>query len=303
VSSATPRGSIHPTPRLQAGTAIILDAVSSTAAHVPDVVIEPERGHALRLGELWAFRELFYFLMWRDVKVRYKQTALGAAWAVLQPLLLMVVFTIFLAGRGVSPKGIPYPVFALAGLVPWTFFASAVGGGANSFVGNSALVSKIYFPRLLIPIAASCSFLLDFAISFVVLLVAMGLYGIAPSDRALLVLPVALYVAIVAVGIGTLLGALNVRYRDVRYAVPFLIQLWLFASPVAYELSIANDKYRWLLALNPMVAGIGGFRWALISGDEIAQGVAAISVVSGCILVVLGFLYFRRVEDSFADVI
>jgi lipopolysaccharide transport system permease protein len=277
--------------------------VSSTAAEIQDVVIEPEEGHALRLGELWAFRELFYFLMWRDVKVRYKQTALGAAWAVLQPLLLMVVFTVFLAGKGVSPKGIPYPVFALAGLVPWTFFASAVGGGANSFVGNSALVSKIYFPRLLIPIAASCSFLLDLGISFVVLLVVMGIYGIAPSDHALLVIPFGLYVTIVALGTGTLLGALNVRYRDVRYAVPFLIQLWLFASPVAYQLSIANEKYRWVLALNPMVAGIGGFRWALLGGSGVDLGVAAVSVTSGFVLVVLGFLYFRRVEDSFADVI
>jgi lipopolysaccharide transport system permease protein len=292
-----------PAPRVARGAGGYPEVVSSTAAPVPGVLIEPERGHALRLGELWAFRELFYFLMWRDVKVRYKQTALGAGWAVIQPLLLMVVFTIFLAGRGVSPEGIPYPVFALAGLVPWTFFANAVAGGANSFVGNSALVSKIYFPRILIPIAASCSFLLDFGISFVVLVVVMALYGVGPSDHALLVIPLALYVTIVALGTGTLLGALNVRYRDIRYAVPFLIQLWLFASPVAYQLSVANDKYRWLLAVNPMVAGIGGFRWALLGGSGAPVGVVAVSVVSGFVLVILGFLYFRRVEDSFADVI
>jgi lipopolysaccharide transport system permease protein len=278
-------------------------AVSTTALSPQSVVIEPERRGAIRLGELWAFRELFYFLMWRDVKVRYKQTALGAAWALLQPLLLMAVFTIFLAGKGVSPEGIPYPVFALAGLVPWTFFASAVAGGANSLVGNTALVSKIYFPRILIPIAGASSFLLDFGISFVLVLVVMALYGIAPSDHAFLVIPVALYVAIVAVGTGTLLGALNVRYRDVRYAVPFLIQLWLFASPVAYQLSVANDKYRWVLALNPMVAGIGGFRTALIGGSGVSVEVAAVSLASGFVLAILGFLYFRRVERGFADVI
>jgi lipopolysaccharide transport system permease protein len=277
--------------------------VSSTAAPPPSVVIEPDRGLAPRLGELWTFRELFYFLMWRDVKVRYKQTALGAAWALLQPLLLMLVFTVFLGGRGLSPAGIPYPVFALAALVPWTFVAHAVTSGANSLVGNPQLVSKVYFPRILIPTAAALSFLLDFGISFVLLLVFMAFYGIAPSDHAVLLIPIALYVAIVAVGAGMLLGALNVRYRDVRYAVPFLIQFWLFASPVAYAFSVANGKYHWILAVNPMVAGIGEFRSALLGQSGVPASVAAISIASGLVLAVVGFVYFRRVERGFADVI
>jgi lipopolysaccharide transport system permease protein len=241
--------------------------------------------------------------MWRDIKVRYKQTALGAAWALLQPLLLMLVFTVFLGSRGLSPKGIPYPVFTLAALVPWTFFANAVTGGANSIVANPQLVSKVYFPRILIPIAGSCSFLLDLGISFVLLLVFMAFYGIAPSDHAVLLLLVAPYVALVAVGIGMLLGALNVRYRDVRYAVPFLIQFWLFASPVAYAFSVANGRYRWILALNPMVAGIGWFRSALVGHGGVPGSMAAVSIASGFVLTVLGFAYFRRVERGFADVI
>lgn len=255
------------------------------------------------MEELWEFRELFYFLMWRDIKVRYKQTALGAAWAVLQPLLLMAVFTLFLGGRGLSPKGISYPVFALAALVPWTFFANAVGGGAQSLVGNPQLVSKVYFPRILIPIAGSCSFLLDFGISVVLLAVFMAIYGTSPASHAALVIPLAIYVAIVAIGVGMLLGALNVRYRDVRYAVPFLIQFWLFASPVAYAFSVANGRYRWLLAVNPMVAGIGWFRSVLVGHGGVPTGIAVVSLASGFILTVLGFVYFRRVERGFADVI
>jgi lipopolysaccharide transport system permease protein len=267
------------------------------------VVIEPDRGVASNLGELWSFRELFYFLMWRDIKVRYKQTALGAAWALLQPVLLMLVFTVFLGGRGLSPKGVPYPVFALAALVPWTFFANAVTGGANSLVANPQLVSKVYFPRILIPIAAASSFLLDFGISFVLLLVFMAAYGIVPSGHALLLIPLGLYTAIVSVGVGMLLGALNVRYRDVRYAVPFLMQFWLFASPVAYSFSVAHGGYRWLLALNPMVAGIGWFRSDLLAHGGVPSNIAAVSLASGLILTVLGLAYFRWVERGFADVI
>lgn len=241
--------------------------------------------------------------MWRDIKVRYKQTALGAAWAVLQPLLLMLVFTVFLGGRGLSPKGIPYAVFALAALVPWTFFANAVTGGANSIVANPQLVSKVYFPRILIPVAGACSFLLDLVISFVVLLVFMALEGVAPAGRAVLVIPLALYVGVVAIGASMLLGALNVRYRDVRYAVPFLVQFWLFASPVAYAFSVAGGKSRWILALNPMVAGVGEFRSVLVRHGGVPASIAVISFASGLVLTALGFLYFRRVERGFADVI
>ena len=270
----------------------------------PSVVIEPRRSYSLRLGELWAYRELLYFLMWRDIKVRYKQTALGAAWAVLQPLLLMVVFTIFLGQlRGVGPRGIPYPIFSFAALVPWTFFSSALAGGANSLVGSSSLVSKIYFPRLLMPLAASCSFLLDFVISFGVLLILMAGYQFTPSGRMFLVPVFALYVVVAAVGAGLLLGALNVRYRDVRYAVPFLIQLWLFATPVAYQFSVVGSQYRLIFALNPMVTGIEGFRSALLGSGGVPLHVFAISTASAVLMTAFGFVYFRRVERTFADII
>ncbi len=283
---------------------VILNVVSSRAVTPPSVVIEPRRSYSLRLGELWTYRELLYFLMWRDIKVRYKQTALGAAWAVLQPLLLMVVFTIFLGQlKGVGPHGIPYPIFSFAALVPWTFFSSSLAAGANSLVGSSSLVSKIYFPRLLMPLAACCSFLLDFAISFVVLLILMAAYSFPPSGRIVLLPVFTLYVVVAAVGAGLLLGALNVRYRDVRYAVPFLVQLWLFATPVAYQFSVVGSQYRLIFALNPMVAGIEGFRAALIGSAGIPLEIYAISTASMIAMTVFGFLYFRRVERTFADVI
>jgi homopolymeric O-antigen transport system permease protein len=270
----------------------------------PSVVIEPRRSYSLRLGELWAYRELLYFLMWRDIKVRYKQTALGAAWAVLQPLLLMVVFTIFLGQlKGVGPEGVPYPIFSFAALVPWTFFSSALAAGANSLVGSANLVSKIYFPRLLMPLGASLSFLLDFAISFCVLVVLMVGYSFSPSGHAVLLPVFAVYVVVVSVGAGLFLGALNVKYRDVRYVIPFLIQLWLFATPVAYQYSVVGSQYRLIFALNPMVAGIEGFRSALIGASGVPLGVYAISTASAIILTVLGLVYFRRVERTFADVI
>ena len=270
----------------------------------PSVVIEPRRSYSLRLGELWAYRELLYFLMWRDIKVRYKQTALGAAWAVLQPLLLMVVFTIFLGQlKGVGPPGIPYPIFSFAALVPWTFFSSALAAGANSLVGSANLVSKIYFPRLLMPLGASLSFLLDFVISFGVLLILMAGYSFAPSGRIVLLPVFTLYVVVAAVGAGLLLGALNVRYRDVRYVIPFLVQLWLFATPVAYQYSVVGSQYRWIFALNPMVAGIEGFRAALIGTAGIPLEVYAISTTSMIVMTLFGLVYFRRVERTFADII
>jgi lipopolysaccharide transport system permease protein len=275
-----------------------------TSTGVSSIVIEPRRRYALKLDELWAYRELFYFLIWRDIKVRYKQTALGAMWAVLQPLMLMVVFTLFIGQlAGVGPKGVPYPVFTLSALVPWTFFANALAGASNSVVGNSALVSKIYFPRILIPTAAASSYLVDLVISFGVLLVVMAAYEVPPSDHVFLLPVFTLYVVAVAIGLGLLLSALNVRYRDVRYAVPFLIQFWLFASPVAYQFSVVGSQYRLLFALNPMVAGIEGFRSAITGVGGVPPGVLAISTCSAVVLVVAGFLYFRRVERGFADII
>jgi lipopolysaccharide transport system permease protein len=279
----------------------VTTGASSTS---PIIVIEPRRKFALRLDELWAYRELFFFLIWRDIKVRYKQTALGAAWALLQPLMLMVVFTLFLGQlAGVGPKGVPYPVFTLAALVPWTFFANALTGAANSVVGNSALVSKIYFPRILIPTAAAASYLIDLVISFVVLLVLMAAYNYTPSARIVLLPVFVAYVVVVAVGLGLLLSALNVRYRDVRYAVPFLIQFWLFASPVAYQYKVVGSQYRLIFALNPMVAGIEGFRSSVIGVGGVPASVFAISALSALAFVLAGFFYFRRVERGFADII
>lgn len=276
----------------------------SSAANVPTVVIEPRRTLLVAPRELWAYRELFFFLMWRDVKVRYKQTALGAAWVVLQPLLLMVVFTIFLGQlKGVGPTGIPYPVFAFAALVPWTYFANALAAASNSLVGSSNLISKIYFPRLIIPFAAPCSFVLDLVISFIVLCILMAGYQVEPSSHVWLVPLFALYVIGVSIGTGLFLAALNVRYRDVRYAVPFLIQLWLFASPVAYQFSVVGSQYRLIFALNPMVAGIEGFRSSLLGTGGLPASVYAISIASAFVLTTLGFVYFRRVERTFADVI
>jgi lipopolysaccharide transport system permease protein len=278
--------------------------VESQSLVPPTFVIEARRKYALRPDELWAYRELFYFLMWRDIKVRYKQTALGGGWAILQPLLLMVVFTMFLGQlRGVGPKGIPYPIFALAALVPWTFFSSSLAASANSLVGNANLISKVYFPRLLIALAAGCSFLLDFVISFAVLLILMAAYSYPPSGNAYLVPVFALYVVAVASGVGFLLSAVNVRYRDVRYAVPFLIQLWLFATPVAYQFAVVGSQYRLIFALNPMVAPISGFRWSMTGTGRIPADVFAISSVSAVVLIALGFVYFRRVERTMADVI
>ncbi len=275
-----------------------------SSSHAPSIVIEPRGKFALRPSELWTYRELFLFLIWRDIKVRYKQTALGAAWALLQPLLLMIVFTLFLGQlTGVGPKGVPYPVFTLSALVPWTFFSNALAGSANSVVGSSALVSKIYFPRILIPTAAAASYLIDLVISFIVLLILMAGYGYAPSARIVLLPVFVLYVVAVATGIGLLLSALNVRYRDVRYAVPFLIQFWLFASPVAYQFKVVGSQYRYIFALNPMVAGIEGFRSSVTGIGGVPASVLVISALSALVLVLSGFLYFRRVERTFADII
>jgi lipopolysaccharide transport system permease protein len=236
--------------------------------------------------------------------VRYKQTALGAAWALLQPLMLMVVFTLFLGQlSGVGPHGVPYPVFTLAALVPWTYFSNALAGAANSVVSSSALVSKIYFPRVLIPTAAAASYLIDLVISFVVLMILMAGYGFRPSSRIFLMPIYALYVVAVAIGMGLLLSALNVRYRDVRYAVPFLIQFWLFASPVAYQYKVVGSQYRLIFALNPMVAGIEGFRSSVIGVGGVPTTVLVISTISALGFVLIGFFYFRRVERTFADII
>jgi lipopolysaccharide transport system permease protein len=281
-------------------------AVSETHA----TVIEPSRGWvAVRLDELWSYRELLYFFVWRDVKVRYKQTLLGASWAVLQPLLTMLIFTIFF-GRmaGVGSEGVPYPIFSYAGLLPWTFFAAGLGGSANSLVGSASLLKKVYFPRLIVPVSAVLGGLVDFAVAFLVLIGMMAWYGVAPRVEMLL-LPVFLALAFgAALGTGLWLSALNVEFRDVRYVMPFFIQLLLFVTPVIYPASRVTAKLEamglpgWLYGLNPMAGVLQGFRWAILgSGDPWPLTVAGAAVT--VVLVVGGLFYFRRMERTFADVI
>jgi lipopolysaccharide transport system permease protein len=268
------------------------------------VVLEPHHGwRQLGLGEVWAHRELLYFFIWRDLKVRYKQTAFGAAWAVLQPVLLMLVFSVSLGQLpNIGPAGVPYPLFVFAGLVPWTLFASSLSGASNSMVSGEAVITKVYFPRLLLPFASVGSFLLDFTISLGALAVVMLFFGVVPS-LAIVWLPALTLMAVVtAVGVGTFLSAVNVRYRDVKYVLPFLVQLWMFASPVVYTSTLIPAKWQPVFALNPMTGVVDGFRWALIGGDR-PDALILVSAVAS-LLVLLGSLaYFRRVERTFADVI
>lgn len=268
------------------------------------VVLEPHHGwRDLGLREIWAHRELLYFLIWRDLKVRYKQTAFGAAWAVLQPVLLMLVFSASL-GRvpGVGPANIPYPLFAFAGLVPWTLFASSLAGASNSLVSGEAIITKVYFPRLLLPFASVGSFLLDFTISLGTLALVMLYFGFVPT-LAILWLPALTLMAIVtAVGVGTFLAAVNVRYRDVKYVLPFLVQVWMFASPVIYTSTLIPEQWRTVFALNPMTGVVEGFRWALIGGAR-PDDLIFVSAAASLLVLVGALMYFRRVERTFADVI
>jgi len=268
-------------------------------------VIRPSSGwRALDLQELWAYRELVYFLVWRDIKIRYKQTAFGASWAVIQPFFTMVVFSLFF-GRlaGVPSDGLPYPVFSFAALVPWTFFATGLTMSANSVVSSQEVVKKVYFPRLAIPLAPVVGGLVDFGIAFVVLLGMMWFYGIVPGVMVFAVFPLLLLALVTCLGTGLWLSALNVHYRDVRYAVPFLIQLWLFATPIAYPSSLLDPPWRTLYALNPMVGVVEGFRWALLGAETAPGPMLIVSSVASVVILVGGALYFRRMERTFADVV
>jgi lipopolysaccharide transport system permease protein len=278
---------------------------SPITAPLPHLRIEPSRGWvSLRLRELWEYRELLYFLTWRDVKVRYKQTVLGAAWAIIQPFMTMVVFSLFF-GRlaGVPSDGMPYPIFAYAALVPWTFFANGLGQSANSLVGSSNLIKKVYFPRLVIPLATVVSGLIDFILAFVVLIGMMLFYGIVPTVN-ILWLPLFLILAFVtALAVGLWLSALNVEYRDVRYVVPFITQFWMFTTPIAYSSTLLDQPWRTLYGLNPMVGVVEGFRWALL-GTQTAPGpIILVSTSAAVLLLAGGAFYFRRVEKTFADVV
>lgn len=283
----------------------------TTAREIPSIRIKPTRGWpSLRLKEVWAYRELLYFLVWRDVKVRYKQTILGVAWAVLQPVMTTVVFTIFFSRLvNVGSDGLPYPLFSFAGLLPWNFFAQGLSQSSGSLVGSSNLINKVYFPRLVIPISSVLVGLLDFCVAFCVLIGMMAYYHASPS-AALLLLPFfVLLAAGAALGIGMWLSALNVKYRDVRYVVPFFIQIWLFVTPVIYPASRVEAKLEsigiptWLYGLNPMVGVVQGFRWAALGTGHPSVSVMATSVCVTVVLLVGGAFYFRSVERTFADVV
>ena len=279
--------------------------MSAPGSAVPILRIEPAAGWTWpALGELWDFRELIGFLIWRDLKIRYKQTALGIASAVLQPVLTMVLFSVIFGRVAKLPSdGVPYPLFTFAALLPWQLFAGGITSAANSLVGSSGLITKVYFPRLVTPIAAVCATLVDFAISFGVLLLMMLSYGIGPSGAMVFLPAFVLLALLTAFAAGLWLSAINVRYRDVRYALPFLIQCWLFASPVAYSTSLVPaNAWRTLYGFNPLVASIQGFRWAIL-GAEAPTPFLLPSIVSAVVLAIGGLIYFRRMEDTFADVV
>jgi lipopolysaccharide transport system permease protein len=282
---------------------IATQAISTQpAGHVVD--IEPSSGmRPIPVRELWAYRELLYFLVWRDIKVRYKQTALGAAWAVLQPVMTMAVFTVFLGRLAHVPSdGLPYPLFSFSALVPWTYFATAVTGGAMSVIGSQQLISKVYFPRLLVPMAATVTPLVDFALAMATLGVMLAWYHVAPGAAVVWLPLLILLAAATAFAVSLWLSALMVVYRDVRYVVPFFMQFWMFATPVAYPASLVPDKWRLLYGLNPMTGVIEGFRWALVGGP--APGpIVLVSSAAVAVLLATGLLFFRRLEGTFADVI
>jgi lipopolysaccharide transport system permease protein len=270
----------------------------------PLTIEPPRRWQALDLGEIWHCRDLVYFLTWRELRVRYKQTFFGGAWAVLQPLLTMVVFTlVFSRLIGVPSEGIPYPVFSYAALLPWTFFATAMTRAGNSLVQDPNLLSKVYFPRLALPLASVSALLVDFGIAFVILLGMLVFYGIVPGV-AVLTLPLFLALAyFTALSVGVWLSAINVKYRDITYVVPLLSQFWLFLTPVAYPITLIPEEWRVVYGLNPMVGVVEGFRWALFGTESAGMGTLLASTAAVLVLCVGGLFYFRRTEREFADVV
>lgn len=286
-------------------TTVATRDTSHTSNDPPLIVIRPSSGwSALNLKELWEYRDLLYFLVWRDVKVRYKQTMLGAAWAVIQPFLTMVVFSVFF-GRlaGVPSDGIPYPVFSYTALLPWQLFANTLASAGDSLVANQGLITKVYFPRLLIPVSTVLSGLVDFAVAFLVLIGLMVYYGIMPK-LAVFTLPLFIILALgTSVGFGLWLSALNVKYRDVRHTIPFLSQFWLFVTPIAYSSSLVPDPWRAWLGLNPMAGVVEGFRWALLGTTGAVGPLVLVSTMVVILVLGSGLAYFRRTERTFADVV
>jgi lipopolysaccharide transport system permease protein len=271
----------------------------------PTLRIVPPRGWLdLNLSELWAARELLYFFVWRDIKIRYKQTAIGAAWAVIQPFMTMVVFSLFFGALAKMPShGLPYPVFYYSALLPWMYFSGALQNATNVVVEQQQVITKVYFPRLVLPLSAVVSGLVDFSIGFAVFLGMMAYYRILPGPAVLLVPCFLLMAVLTALGVGLWLSALNAIYRDVRYVVPFLVQFWLFASPVAYPSSLIPERWRWLYGLNPMAGVIEGFRWALTGHGQPPSSMLAVSAGMVLILVAGGAAYFQKMEGTIADVV
>jgi lipopolysaccharide transport system permease protein len=269
------------------------------------VVIEANKSWVpLRLADLWAYRELLYFLIWRDIKVRYKQTLLGATWAILQPLLTMLIFTL-LFGKlaGIKSEGLPYPMFAYGGLLIWTFFANSVTNSGNSLVGSAHLITKIYFPRMIVPAGAVAAGLVDLALAFLIQIGLMIYYGVHATWALLMVPPLIVLTTLLALGVGMWLSALNVKYRDVRYAIPFLIQLWMFASPIIYPVSMLPAKWQWVLTLNPLTGIIQNFRIALFGNQPFVWKSLGISVAITAVVLVYSSYSFRRMERHFADIV
>jgi homopolymeric O-antigen transport system permease protein len=283
--------------------------VQDVSALPDEPLITIERGRSwslVNLRELWEYRELLFFLTWRDVKVRYKQTVLGVLWVILQPLVTMLIFTLFfgrLAGLSEKTGGIPYPIFAFAGLLPWMFFSNAVITSSNSLVGSVHLITKIYFPRMIIPMAAVAAGLVDFALGFIILAILMAYYRVGITWSSVLLPLLVMLLTLLALGVGMFLSALHVKYRDIRHALPFLVQLWMFASPVIYPTTLVPRQWRWVLALNPLTGIIEGFRAALLGGKAIEWNLLAISAAVTIILLIYSALAFKRMEKSFADVI
>ncbi|NOT48003.1 MAG: ABC transporter permease [Acidobacteria bacterium] len=267
--------------------------------------IEPSNGFvSLRIGELWAYRELLYFLIWRDIKVRYKQTALGVAWAVIQPVMTMVVFSVFFGKLAKMPSDdVPYPIFAFAALVPWTLFSNGLTLGTNSLVGSSHLIKKVYFPRLIIPTATVLAGVVDFLVALGVLFILMAVYGIAPTVDTLWLPAFLVLTLISSLGVSLWLSALNVGYRDIKYVIPFLTQIWMFATPIAYSSSLLNETWRTFYGINPMVGVVEGFRWALLGTDTKPGFMILVSAIAAVSLLLSGAFYFRRMEKTFADIV
>lgn len=286
-------------------TEVAVKTVSNAHPPLPVTEILPAHGWApLKLRELWTHRELLYFLTWREIKVRYKQTALGVAWAILQPLFTMLIFTVFFGRLAKMPSdGIPYSVFALTALTPWSFFANGLTTSSNSLVSSANLITKVYFPRLAIPIAAVCSGAIDFLLSFGLLMAYVLYRGYWPTWKILWLPGFVLLALVASLGVGLWLSALNVEYRDVRYTVPFLTQVWLFSTPIAYPSSLMHEPWRTVYGLNPMVGVVEGFRWAVLGSGHPPGTMFFVSCLAALSILVSGAFYFRRMEKGFADIV